>query len=143
MLVWTIFTDIAEYSKNQILKLAPLHRNDHCCLLLPSAYRKKHRFEYKLKHIINESTKSRLGLILSKQSWESVLRCDNVNPKVEKFHNIMDDILNDVSPLKRIRVRKDDPQWITPLIRKIRNCKIKHLGKDVNFINILKCSYRN
>ena len=103
-----------EYNKKQIRKLAPLHRNDHCCLLLPSCSLYEKRFEYKLKRFINESTKSRLGLILSKQSWESVLRCDNVNAKVEKFHNIMDNILNDASPLKKIRVREDDPQWITP-----------------------------
>ena len=49
----------------------------------------------------------------------------------------MDNILNDVCPLKRIRVREDDPQWITPCIRNCKNQAFRKECKSYRYFEML------
>ena len=118
-----IYTDIPEYQKTPAEQLAPLLKNDHCCVFLPHAFQKRRQFHYKLKRQYSPSVKNRIGVLLAQQSWDSVLHESHVNDKVVKFHQIIDNILDTVCPVKKVRVRDDDPKWETSLTRKLRNCK--------------------
>ena len=78
-----------------------------------------------MKRSFTENAKLGIATQLAEQSWDDVLEAQDVDEKVAAMHNIIKDILDNLCPLKRVRVREDDPKWETQLTRKLRNCKNK------------------
>ena len=106
-----------------VVKLVPLLNNDHCCLFLPSSFQKKHQFQYKFKRSFTKGVKLGLGKRLAGQAWDSVLNASDVDDEVLALHTTINRILDELCPLKKIRVRDDDPSWENKLTRKLRSCK--------------------
>ena len=90
-------------------------------------------FLHPLKRNINFSTnlnvpllkgvKLGLGKRLAGQAWDSVLNASDVDDEVLALHTTINRILDELCPLKKIRVRDDDPSWENKLTRKLRSCK--------------------
>ena len=84
------------------------------------------------------------GLDIQNQSWIEVYEEENLDRKVENFHNIITTIANKHFPEKVITVTNLDKKWMTPeikqLLRKVQQ-EFYLKGKSLKWRN-LKSKYR-
>ena len=126
-----IYSDIEEYTKADPQKLAPLVGNekDHCCVFLPPSYIKHRKYIYKAKRSYKRDTKLKLAEALHQVDWTSVYEANDVHEKAEKFQTQVVVIANQICPLKKVRVREDNPKWETSVTSKIRRARNKAYSK--------------
>lgn len=55
-----------------------------------------------------------LAVKLNKESWDIVFNAPDVDRKVEAFTKTLNSILNETTPVKKIRMHISDRPWITP-----------------------------
>ena len=65
-----------------------------------------------LKHYNREN----LNLLLSNQNWAQVYECNNATTALEKFNNIMLSVIDQVAPVKEVRIKSNTEPWITSSI---------------------------
>lgn len=128
-----IYTDIEDYNYVTPFRLAPILENDQCCIFLPSAYCKNQKHAYRTKRTFTPSTMHAIDLSICKENWTSVINASAIDGKVEKFHKIIDAILDKLAPWKRSRIRSDARLWEIweiPLIKKLRRAKTRTYKKN-------------
>ena len=94
-----IYSSIPEYTKLHPQKLPPLVGNeqDHCCIFMPP------------EAVYERNSKQQLVEALYAVDWQCVYNESDVNGKAEVFQSMVPSIVNNVRPIKRKRVREDDP----------------------------------
>ena len=58
-------------------------------------------------------------LDLAKQDWNAVLSATTVHSKVEALHHIINQILDKHCPFKTVKLRSDQPGWMTNRLRNL------------------------
>ena len=139
-----IYSDIVEYNKQTVQNLPPLIGNeeDHCCLYLPSCFKKKHEYKYKTKRLYKHDTKAKLAEQLYNHDWSDLYGEPDVHKKAALFQTSMRKIVDNTCPTRRVRVRDDDPAWesdLTCKIRRARNRARQKKSKSYKYLsNVLK-----
>ena len=97
--------------------LPPLGRSDHQCLVFKPKKRVKLPPVTKKVRQMNPRNLDSLQVAMNNESWETVIKADNVSEKVSVFNNIIGNILNTVMPERSVRIHPTDKPWITPSIK--------------------------
>ena len=114
-----IFTNSVGYQ--QCEKLAPLDRNDHCSIFLPSETVSKDQYVYTTKRPISPSIRNMVMMEIISLDWSSVLQADTVDSKVQALHDTVNTVLDTFAPVKTVKKKVTNPE--SDLIRKIRRAK--------------------
>ena len=129
-----IYSDLTDYSKNEVQKLPPLIGNegDHCCIYMPSCHTQKHRYQYKTIRVQKKDSMFQLTKELVDISWQEIYDEHDINKKAEKFQLILRGAADRACPLKTIRVREDNPPWENHLSCKIRRARDRAYKKGAH-----------
>ena len=97
--------------------------------------------EYHMKTVqpFPESKLITLGQWLTKEEFENVRRAKHPDDKVAELGKVMNEKINDVFPKKTIKVYKQDREWMTEPLRKLRRNKAREYrrhGKSAKFLEI-------
>ena len=109
-----ILTDVQEYQPSQ--KLAPLSRNDHCCIFVEGQQFHKSKYIKTEKRLITPERRNAFLSDLASKDWADVLTSPSVNIKVEALHNTINQLLDKHCPIRTVKDRSYKPPWMTPSI---------------------------
>ena len=84
---------------------------------------------YKEKRSYKRDTKLKLAEALHQVDWTSVYEANDMHEKADKFQTQVVGIANQICPLKKVRVREDNPKWETSDTSKIRRARNKAYSK--------------
>lgn len=125
-----ILTDVTEYQNTPCNKGAPLTvTNDHCAIIVSSPAWKRQHYVTKTRRLVTTGSKVNISVALAKEDFQSVLSKEDVDDKVECFHNIIESIYKEHCPQQKIRVREKDPLLVTPLTIKLKRAKDRLYNK--------------
>lgn len=115
-----IFTNIARFYSSPI-RLPPLGKSDHCCILLSSEGVKTDCAGYSTitRRKVNGEAVSMIGRRLMAVNWNFMYRQDNCQDQADFFDTVIDNIFNDCVPLTSFRVKNNDKPWINHYFRQL------------------------
>ena len=90
----------------------PLGRSDHQCLVFKPKRRIKLPPVTKKVRQMNPRNLHFLQVAMNNESWETIVKADNVNEKVSVFNNIIGNVLNTVMPERCVLIHQTDKPWI-------------------------------
>lgn len=131
-----ILTDIEEYRSP--VELPPLATSDHSAVLLKGCASSTSKYIITYRRPYNETIKNDVLYELACTSWTPVLAESNVNKQVTALHSIVNQILDHHCPIKSFKVRKDKPQWLTPLVKKILRARDRAFKKGCSSWKVLR-----
>ena len=122
-----VLTDITEFKPAE--ELAPLGRNDHCCILVKGQEFKNNTYVKAVRRLITPERKNSFLSDLAAASWGNVLHSPSVHTKVAQLHKTVNQLLDKHCPKKTVKVRADRPQWMTTAILKLIDAREKAYAK--------------
>jgi exonuclease III len=131
-----MLTDCQEY--RDPLKLAPLGRNDHCCIFLDGRELHKCSYVKSRRRKVTPERKMALLMDLSLTPWDLILSTPSVHLKVDMLHDIINGLLNIHCPFQKVKIRSDRPPWITPSILKLIRARDKAFTKGCASFKLLR-----
>ena len=99
-----ILTNMEEYRLENCNKLAPLANNDHCCITVTNCFRKPYQYIYKLKRKSTRATKMAVEQDIALLDWTPVLEAHNIDEKVNTYYNMINSIVDQHCPLRKIKI---------------------------------------
>jgi hypothetical protein len=75
---------------------------------------------------------------LAKESWDDVLTAPSIHLKVDALHTKINHYLDKHCPYKVCRIRKDNPQWVTPGLLKLIKARDRAYKKGCKSFKALK-----
>ena len=89
---------------------------------------------------ITDSQLNAIGKLLTTQDWSHVKNVIKTDDKVEMLRDTLDIIINEIAPIKKVKISCDDPPWMNSrlkiLIRK-RNREFDKNGKSEKWRNLM------
>ena len=120
-----IITNVNEYKSAVINKLAPIAGNDHCVIQMEPPTQSRPKYITRSKHMVTQKAKALITLDICKQTWSEVYETADINDKVERYHNIINDIFTKHCPKRNVKVRAGKPLLENPVTIKLRRLKDK------------------
>ena len=95
--------------------------------------------QWKVTQPIPESKLITVGQWITCEEFEDVNKAMNPDDKVKALSKIMNDKINNVCPKKTVKIYKNDQEWMTESLRKLRRKKSREYrrhGKSKNFVEM-------
>ena len=100
---------------------------------------RKKEFQWKVTQPIPESKLITLGQWITCEEFEDVNKAMNPDDKVKALSKIMNDKINNLCPKKTVKIYKNDQEWMTESVRKLRRKKSREYrrhGKSKKFVEM-------
>ena len=107
----------------QALSVAPLGKSDHSGFFLQSS-RNSSSIPLYRKVMTRDFREKNHGLFLSlllSINWDTILSSDSVDNAISSFNDVVFTLFDICFPLRSVRMREDDPPWMTPFIKFLFN----------------------
>ena len=93
--------------------LPPIGRSDHQCVLLKPKNNLKIPPTTERDRLMKPGNRAALSLKVAQQTWERILRAEDVDEKVKLFNETVTHMLDTEVPVKTIGVHNSDKPWMT------------------------------
>ena len=99
--------------------LSPLGRSDHQCLLVQPKLQVKLKATAREIRIMKSGNLADLTIKLNQENWDEVFNAPDVDRKVGAFAKTLNSILDQMIPIKKIRMHPSDRPWMAPHIKSV------------------------
>ena len=113
-----IFTNMPELF-DPVKHLPPLGRSDHQCLLVQPKLQVKLKATAREIRIMKSGNLADLTIKLNQENWDEVFSAPDVDCKVRAFTKTLNSILDEMIPVKKIRMHPSDRPWMTLHIKSV------------------------
>ena len=112
-----IFATTSSSDYLQPIKLSPLGRSDHAGFLVSSCCITPLVFQKVPTRDFSKSNHFRFHYLLLQINWQSVLNHESLDVAVRVFSDTVFSLFDMCFPVRLVRMRSDDPPWMTPYIK--------------------------
>lgn len=109
------------YDQDQIERHPPFGLSDHCAVLLRPKTRGQHKCSRRtiMKRDMRPSKKQCFGRYLSSIDWSVLHQLDNCDSKLQLFLDFVMIGLDNIMPLRAVKLQVNDAQWIAPELKEL------------------------
>ena len=132
-----IFTNIFKYYNPPVV-VASIGHSDHCSVVYKPLHPSKYSGSRSVRLVRDSRPANRrtVGVHLSEVNWTPHYYMGSCDDQYQSFSSVMNNIIDQYLPLRRVKINSNDKPWITPEIKDLISKRQAALavGNDLTFI---------